>query len=102
MEKLNQSLKGIHRLISNYGIKNEKELKAKVDSMVQAGKAKEKMLSEIKSQRQSWNEKRMELGEIEKAFQTAQLNQNTVYSAISSKKKRSKIPLFVSLSLVNK
>lgn len=94
LEKLNKALEDIHRLISNYGIQNEKELKAKVDSMIHAGKTKEKMLSEIKSKRQSWNEKRMELGEIEKAFQTAQLNQNTVYSAISSKKEEIKDPTF--------
>ncbi|MBN3521751.1 SMC family ATPase [Algoriphagus lutimaris] len=94
LEKLNKSLEDIHRLISNYGIQNETELKAKVDSMVQAGKAKEKMLSEIKSHRQSWNEKRIELGEIEKAFQSAQLNQNTVFSAISSKKEEIKDPTF--------
>ncbi len=94
IEKKSKALDTMIRMISSHGISNQTELKAKVDSLSDAGKTKEKLHQHLKSLRHSWNAQRNELEQIEKAFQVSQLSQNTVFSSISSKKEEIKDPTF--------
>lgn len=92
--KIEEALEAMHLMISSHGITSESELKTQVESLANAGKAKDKIQQQIKSLRQSWNTQRSELEQIEKAFQNFQLSQNTIFSSISSKKEEIKDPTF--------
>lgn len=94
IQKIDDSLAAMNKMLAAHGIQNEIELKSKVDSLADAGKKKDKIQNELKRLRQSWTSQREELEKIEKSFQAAQLSQNSIFASISSKKEEIKDPTF--------
>jgi DNA repair protein SbcC/Rad50 len=94
IEKITKSLAEMTQMVSSHGIANQTDLKAKVESLSEAGKTKEKLLQQVKQLRQTWNTQRSEIEQADKLFQQALLSQNTINASISSKKEEIKDPTF--------
>lgn len=85
-QEASESLTSIKNKLAESRITSPEELLAKIEAIENSSKTRERLLLEIKSLRKNWEAERLEIDQLDKELQQAQLKMQSVLANTSSKK----------------